>query len=320
MYLIRKYLHQTLAYALYGEYLVNIKHYYGDDYDEKSQFTGYEKDEETGLSQAKNRYYDSKLSIFYSVDALAEKFPNISGYAYCGNNPVMFIDPDGRSAKVAMNKHTQTITISAKMIFYGVAANSNLASQTAADIQNVWNAANGSVAIDGVTYSVVFNVTGEYRNTEGFINSTKFAFEKGLNSDVRNNFVDVKEKVAGGVSNMIQGGNTGTFQLNNIDGAGTTTEAHEFGHSLGLWPGTADGHPANVDIRGQGQPGIMYPRGTLVDPQYQYNPNVQAGQTGGTLNPNLRQATQADIDALGLNKLKYDSNGNSQLGTNTSSW
>jgi hypothetical protein len=29
------------------------------------------------------------------VDALAEKFPNISGYAYCGNNPIMFVDPDG---------------------------------------------------------------------------------------------------------------------------------------------------------------------------------------------------------------------------------
>jgi RHS repeat-associated protein len=87
--------YQTLAYAPYGESLVNIRHFPNESYDERYQFTGYEKDEETGLSQAKNRYYDSKLSIFYSVDALAEKFPNIAGYVYGANNPIMFIDPDG---------------------------------------------------------------------------------------------------------------------------------------------------------------------------------------------------------------------------------
>jgi RHS repeat-associated protein len=88
--------YQTLAYAPYGESLVNIRHFPNEPYDERYQFTGYERDEETGLSQAKNRYYDSRLSIFYSVDALAEKFPNIAGYAYCSNNPVNFIDPDGK--------------------------------------------------------------------------------------------------------------------------------------------------------------------------------------------------------------------------------
>jgi hypothetical protein len=35
------------------------------------------------------------LSGFTSVDDLAEKFPYISGYAYCSNNPVNRIDPDG---------------------------------------------------------------------------------------------------------------------------------------------------------------------------------------------------------------------------------
>ena len=31
-----------------------------------------------------------------SVDPLADKYPNISPYAYCGWNPIGFIDPDGR--------------------------------------------------------------------------------------------------------------------------------------------------------------------------------------------------------------------------------
>jgi RHS repeat-associated protein len=92
--------YQTLAYAPWGEDLVNIKHY-SDWYGEKYQFTGYEKDEETDLNYATNRYYDPKLNIFYSVDALAEKFPNISGYSYGANNPIMFRDPDGRAVKPA---------------------------------------------------------------------------------------------------------------------------------------------------------------------------------------------------------------------------
>jgi RHS repeat-associated protein len=91
--------YQTLAYAPWGESLVNVRDV-NQNYDEPYKFTGYEKDEETGLNQAKNRYYDSKLSIFYSVDALAEKFPNIAGYSYARNNPVNVIDPDGREGIV----------------------------------------------------------------------------------------------------------------------------------------------------------------------------------------------------------------------------
>ncbi len=42
------------------------------------------------------RYYNSDASILMSVDPLAEKYPNISPYAYCANNLILFKDPDGR--------------------------------------------------------------------------------------------------------------------------------------------------------------------------------------------------------------------------------
>lgn len=42
------------------------------------------------------RYLWSPTGHWLSVDPLAEKYPNISPYAYCSWNPVNKIDPDGR--------------------------------------------------------------------------------------------------------------------------------------------------------------------------------------------------------------------------------
>ncbi len=58
-------------------------------------FNGKELDEETGLYYYGARYYDPRVSIWLSVDPLAEKYPSLSPYNYCANNPIKFIDPDG---------------------------------------------------------------------------------------------------------------------------------------------------------------------------------------------------------------------------------
>ena len=36
------------------------------------------------------------LSIWLSVDPMADKYPGVSPYTYCGNNPVKLVDPNGR--------------------------------------------------------------------------------------------------------------------------------------------------------------------------------------------------------------------------------
>ena len=60
-------------------------------------FTGKERDSETGFSYFGARYYDSDiLTGWLSVDPLADKYPGLSPYAYCGWNPVRLVDPDGR--------------------------------------------------------------------------------------------------------------------------------------------------------------------------------------------------------------------------------
>ena len=87
---------QQIAYLPYGEDWVDIRHhgYFGSAY----KFNSKEKDDETGYSYYGARYYTDRLSIWLSVDPLADKYPHLSPYAYCADNPVNMIDPDGRDA------------------------------------------------------------------------------------------------------------------------------------------------------------------------------------------------------------------------------
>ena len=66
------------------------------------KFSGKEKDVETGYSYFGARYYDSDLSVWLSVDPLADKYPSMSPYMYCAGNPVKLVDPDGRKINLSL--------------------------------------------------------------------------------------------------------------------------------------------------------------------------------------------------------------------------
>ncbi|MBQ8938900.1 MAG: hypothetical protein IJ047_01580 [Paludibacteraceae bacterium] len=84
---------QYIHYAPYGEL---IKNQQAAGYDERYKFTGKERDWETGYDYFVARYLWSLTGHWLSVDPLADKYPNISPYAYAAWNPVKYIDPDGR--------------------------------------------------------------------------------------------------------------------------------------------------------------------------------------------------------------------------------
>ena len=58
-------------------------------------FSAKERDPETGLSYFGSRYYSSDLSIWLSVDPMSDKYPSLSPYTYCADNPVKCVDPNG---------------------------------------------------------------------------------------------------------------------------------------------------------------------------------------------------------------------------------
>ncbi|MFZ1313624.1 MAG: peptidase M10, partial [Chitinophagaceae bacterium] len=146
---------------------------------------------------------------------------------------------------------SQQIFINSHIITYGNAANEALTEMIRDEIETMWNEPQARVVFNDYDCRIVFSITA--------------AFEPGIrdidiyqNLDPRNNYFRIEEFAYGNISFVDGlGCNSGYFKLENLY-KGSTTAAHEYGHTIGL------NHPDELDIRGKGVPGIMYPRGTLV--------------------------------------------------------
>ena len=192
------------------------------------------------------------------------------------------------------------------IITYGNAATPELTEQIREEIETMWNEPQARINLKGNQYQIVFRITALFEPTITPI-------EIYQNLDPKNNYFRIEEFAHGNISFVDGFGcNSGYFKLENLY-KGSTTAAHEYGHTLGL------DHPHHPDIRGKGVPGIMYPRGTLVDSQYQYDPDKPAGAKGGTMHPMFRKVLQEDIDDLKLHHLVFE-NGKAIVGEFTSIW
>jgi RHS repeat-associated protein len=80
------------------------------------RFTGKERDEESGLNYHGARYYMPWLGRWCAVDDLEAKYAGLNGYAYCANNPLLYIDIDGKDIIVFTTVLVQipTVTIDQK--------------------------------------------------------------------------------------------------------------------------------------------------------------------------------------------------------------
>ncbi|MBL7994997.1 RHS repeat-associated core domain-containing protein, partial [bacterium] len=62
----------------------------------KEQFTGKERDYESGLDYFGARYYNSEVGRWMSVDPKSAKGPQYSPYLYTFDNPILMVDPNGK--------------------------------------------------------------------------------------------------------------------------------------------------------------------------------------------------------------------------------
>ena len=186
--------------------------------------------------------------------------------------------------------HKQLLQIVSNIFIYGNAISEEVRRDMEEEINWMWNEPRALLWLEKKPFLVEFAV-------KVFLYPNLQVQDVISNTNPRNNYFRIEEYAHGNISFVDGlGCNTGYFKLENLY-KGSTTAAHEYGHTLGL------PHPEDMDIRGKGIPGIMFPRGTLVNAEYQYDPNVASGQKGGTLYPIHRRVKQGDIDDLGLLKI-----------------
>jgi RHS repeat-associated protein len=226
------------------------------------RFNAKELDPETGLAYYGARYYQNKIGVWLSVDPLAEKYPDISPYAFVANNPIFYVDPDGREI-ITHRETADDGTVTVVVTVTGKLVNESGTAYTAEQLQGYADRLAGSIADS-------YTGTGETVNFRGVANISVASDDNPLSeTDHAFRIVDQgsipgaegKSGVLGRApfgENVVylsehmldrkeatEGNNAGTGKTDTGLGTLERTGPHELGHSGNLkhpTPGTMDGN------------------------------------------------------------------------------
>ena len=106
---------QGFLYTPFGEIISDYSPTFHDSPMPNYAFNAKELDEENGMYYYSARYYAPPT--FISRDPMFEKYPSISPYTYCYNNPVLFVDPTGKDGEISINEETKTVVVKANYYY-----------------------------------------------------------------------------------------------------------------------------------------------------------------------------------------------------------
>lgn len=179
------------------------------------------------------RNYDPAIGRWMNIDPLAEVYPNVSPYNYTSNNPVFFVDYDGRDYGIFIDHNKRTITYKANYYF-------NNGKDLAANLDALadWMKLEGEYTTkDGVEYSISIElnakIAGEGEDAETLAE----------NDNIGNSIIELDAAAFEAKFIANQGKNYGddimgfTIDKKNIynrkSEPSSKVRSHEIGHTLG---------------------------------------------------------------------------------------
>jgi hypothetical protein len=192
------------------------------------------------------------------------------------------------SALIERDDASKTLRVIGRIVYSGPALTDAIAEASTREIQDMWSEIPTDVKVNGTTYRVEFQIDHVIEGRQELPNLESCAY----------NFIQVVNKTNAGDRSYYTGLGSRNGVFYTSDGLGTsTTAAHEFGHGLMLDHNDGDQQAAMV-------PGIMFARGTMVRPEFQWDPKAQPGAAGGTINPKFRKVRSEDIQAIPFSSVR----------------